>query len=289
MKKVDDVFQIDAFTNEPFMGNSAGVVFADDLIDEEMQLIARELNVSETAFISRSDKADFNLRWFTPEVEVKLCGHATIASMHYLAELGKINSDSVVTFNTLSGTLNCKSKNDLYYLDLPTPKSEIFKGNREEILKALSLKAESINIEHPFLVTDKSCLFIQVKSLEELKKITPDFPSLRRLTGQKKEFEAVTVFTTDTFEDTNSAHLRFFAPAFGIDEDPVTGSANGPLLPVLIELELISKDTEGKTFIFEQGDFIGRKGRVFVTYSQNGNKLSIAGNAITVLRGELRF
>jgi PhzF family phenazine biosynthesis protein len=289
MKKIDDVFQIDAFTNEPFMGNSAGVVFADDLIDEEMQLIARELNVSETAFISRSDKADFNLRWFTPKVEVKLCGHATIASMHYLAELGKINSDSVVTFNTLSGILNCKRKNDLYYLDLPTPTIEIFKGNKEEILKALSLKDESINIEHPFLITDKSYLFIQVRSLEELKKITPDFHSLRRLTEQKKEFEAVTVFTTYTFEDTNSAHLRFFAPAFGIDEDPVTGSANGPLLPVLIELEQINKDTEGKTFIFEQGDFIGRKGRVFVTYSQNENKLSIAGNAITVLRGELRF
>ncbi len=90
MKKLSNVCQIDAFTDEPFRGNFAGVVYSDELTKEEMQYIAREFNVSETAFISKSDEADFNLRWFTPTVEVKLCGHATVASIHYLREMGII-------------------------------------------------------------------------------------------------------------------------------------------------------------------------------------------------------
>jgi PhzF family phenazine biosynthesis protein len=289
MKKLLNVFQIDAFANKPFQGNPAGVVYSDDLNDEEMQLIARELNVSETAFISKSDLADFHLRWFTPKVEVKLCGHATIASMHYLIQLGLIKRNKEITFNTLSGILTCYSKGDLYYLKLPIPKIELFRGNREEILKALSIKAESVNHNFPFLLADQSYLFIFIKSLAELGELKPDYVSLLNLTEQKNEFEAVTVFTKETFEKTNSAHLRFFAPAFGIDEDPVTGSANGPLLLVLMEMGLVDKNTSGGTFIFEQGDFIGRKGRVNVNYSSKGDNLTIAGNAITILTGELNF
>ena len=289
MKTLHNVFQIDAFTNQPFKGNSAGVVYSDELNDMEMQLIAREFNLSETAFISNSDKADFNLRWFTPKVEVKLCGHATIASMHYLVERGIIKRFSEVTFNTLSGILTCKSKNDLYYLYLPIPKIELFEGNRKEILEALSIKSESINTDFPLFLADQSYLFIYVKSLEELGKLKPDFISLLKLTKEKKGFDAVTVFTTETFEKDNSAHSRFYAPAFGIDEDPVTGSANGPLLMVLMKLGLISNKKGKSEFIFEQGDFLGREGRIIVAYSPKENKFSIAGNAVTILKGELNF
>jgi PhzF family phenazine biosynthesis protein len=289
MKKLRNVFQIDAFTNQPFQGNSAGVVYSDDLNEVEMQLIAREFNLSETAFISDSDTADFNLRWFTPKVEVKLCGHATIASMHYLIERKIIKRNTDITFNTPSGILTCKSENDLYYLNLPIPKIELFKGNREEILRALSIKSENINTDFPLLLVDQSYLFIYVKSLEVLGKLTPDFLSLHNLTKGKKEFNAVAVFTTETFEKANSAHSRFYAPAFGIDEDPVTGSANGPLLLVLMKLGLISNKTENNKFIFEQGDFLGREGRVTAAYSAKENKLAIAGNAVTILEGELSF
>ena len=109
MKKLSDVCQIAAFTDKPFNGNPAGVVYSDDLNREEMQLIAREFNVSETAFISKSREADFNLKWFTPKVEVKLCGHATIAAIHYLRQREIIMDNSAVTFNTLSGILKCKT------------------------------------------------------------------------------------------------------------------------------------------------------------------------------------
>lgn len=289
MKKLANVYQIDTFTNQPFQGNSAGIVYSNDLNGVEMQLIAREFNLSETAFISDSDRADFNLRWFTPKVEVKLCGHATIASMHYLIERKIIKKNTDITFNTLSGILTCKSEKDLYYLNLPIPKIELFKGNREKILKALSIKSESINTDFPILLVDRSNLFIYVKSLEVLGKLTPDFISLHSITKGKKKFDAVTVFTTETFEKANSAHSRFYAPAIGIDEDPVTGSANGPLLLVLMKLGLISKKTENNKFIFEQGDFLGREGRVTVAYSAKENKLAIAGNAVTILKGELSF
>jgi PhzF family phenazine biosynthesis protein len=289
MKTLHSVYQIDAFTNQPFKGNSAGVVYSDELNDEEMQLIAREFNLSETAFISNSDKADFNLRWFTPQVEVKLCGHATIASMHYLIERGIIKRETEVKFDTLSGILTCNNENNLYYLNLPVPKIELFEGNRKEILQALSINTESINTNFPLYLVDKSYLFIYVKSLEALGKLKPDFSSLLKLTKEEKEFDAVAVFTKETFEKANSAHSRFYAPAFGIDEDPVTGSANGPLLLILMELGLINNKTENGKFIFEQGDFIGREGRVTVAYSPNENKLAIAGNAVTILKGELNF
>lgn len=288
MKKLPDVFQIDAFTNQPFQGNSAGVVFSDELNENEMQLIAREMNVSETAFISSSEKTDFHLRWFTPKVEVKLCGHATIASMHYLIERGIVKENTNVTFDTLSGILHCKSENNFHYLCLPIPKIEIFKGYKEEILNALSIKTE-VNDGFPLMVSDNSYLFIFLKSLKELGQIAPDFGLLYKLTEQEKGFDAIAVFTQETFEENNSAHLRFFAPYFGIDEDPVTGSANGPLLLVLQELGLIDKESDGKSFTFEQGDFLGRMGRVKVTFSRSKNELTIAGNAITVIQGELTF
>ncbi|MBT8380425.1 MAG: PhzF family phenazine biosynthesis protein [Ignavibacteria bacterium] len=289
MKKLFDIYQIDAFTDEPFQGNSAGVVYFDELSDKDMQSIAREMNVSETAFLSKSDKADFNLRWFTPKVEVKLCGHATIASIHYLVERGIVKKNTEVSFNTLSGILKSKCEDDLYYLNLPIPKIEKFEGKREEILEAISINLESIHTNFPFLIADKSYLYIYVKSLESLREISPNFTALKNLTDAKKEFEAVTVFTTETFLKNYTAHLRFFAPYFGIDEDPVTGSANGPLLLVLKELGLIGKNIDDNTFSFEQGDFVGRKGRVKVTYSAAKNKLVIAGKAITILKGEIIF
>ena len=116
MKKLIDVCQIDAFTDEPFRGNPAGVVYSDELTTEEMQLIAREFNASETAFISKSSEANFNLRWFTPTVEVKLCGHATVASIHYLLQQGIIQENSSLTFKTLSGILKCSTKNGIHSL-----------------------------------------------------------------------------------------------------------------------------------------------------------------------------
>jgi trans-2,3-dihydro-3-hydroxyanthranilate isomerase len=289
MKKLIDVCQIDAFTDEPFRGNFAGVVYSEELTTEEMQLIAREFNVSETAFISKSSEANFNLRWFTPTVEVKLCGHATIASIHYLLQQGIIQENSSLTFKTLSGILKCSTKNGIHSLSIPTPELKIFEGNQEEIIKALGGEKVINAKKFPFILDDGGYLYIHVSSLSDLMNIKPNFRELLDLSIARKGYDAFTLFTTKTIEKNNHAHLRFFTPYYGIDEDPVTGSANGPLLLVLRKLGLIEKNTEGKTYTFEQGDVLERKGRVNVSYSPSKNELTISGKAVTVFKGELSF
>jgi trans-2,3-dihydro-3-hydroxyanthranilate isomerase len=289
MKKLNDVYQIDAFTDLPFNGNPAGVVYSDDLNKAEMQLIAREINVSETAFLSKSREADFNLRWFTPSVEVKLCGHATIASLHYLVQKGLIKNNSTLTFNTLSGILKCSVVNGIYSLILPVPKLSILEGDKKEIISALGGE-KIINTEKfPFIIDDGGYLYIYVSTLKELMNIKPNYNALLDLSSSGKGYDAFTLFTTETIEKGNQAHLRFFAPFYGINEDPVTGSANGPLLLVLRRLGLIEENTEGKTYTFEQGDAVGRKGRINVSYSPSKNELTISGRAVTVFKGEIIF
>ena len=289
MKKLIDVCQIDAFTDEPFQGNSAGVVYSDELTKEEMQLIAREFNVSETAFISKSSEADFNLQWFTPTVEVKLCGHATIASIHYLKQMGIIQDNSSLNFNTLSGILKGITKYGIHSLGIPVPELKIFEGNKEEIIKALNCSNAIDQEKFPFILDDGGYLYIHISSLSELMNLKPDYKALFDLSSVRKGYDAFTLFTTETKEKENHAHLRFFAPYYGIDEDPVTGSANGPLLLVLRHLGLIEKNTEGKSFTFEQGDGLERKGRVNVAFSPSKNELTTSGKAVTVFKGELTF
>jgi len=287
MKKIIDVYQIDAFTEIPFQGNPAGVVFSDELNKEEMQLIAREFNVSETAFISKSNEADFNLRWFTPKVEVKLCGHASIAAIHYLLQKGVIQNNSNLTFKTLSGILRASTKDGIHSLILPTRELKIFEGNKTEIIKALNAE-DIINSEKfPFILDNGGYLYIYISSLKDLMNIKPDFKELTKLSSAQKGYDAFTLFTTETIEKGNSAHLRFFAPYYGINEDPVTGSANGPLLLVLQKLGLIESINEKKIYTFEQGDVLYRKGRVNVSYSPTNNELWISGRAVTVFKGEL--
>ncbi len=289
MEILNDVYQIDAFTNKPFNGNSAAVILSDKLSAENMQQIAKEMNLSETAFISSSDKADFKLKWFTPTIEVELCGHATIASLHYLAEREIVGRNSNVSFETLSGVLECRVDEGDYYMKLPVPEFKEFKSEKNSIIDALGIKLNELDIRYPPILQNNGNLFIYIKSLDVLKNLKPNFKELVKLSKEKGEFTEVTVFSTDTIDEKNDAHLRFFAPYYGIDEDPVTGSANGPLLLVLQKLGLIESDAEDKIFTFEQGDFLGREGRIKVKYSTDNNELIIAGNAVTILKGELYY
>jgi PhzF family phenazine biosynthesis protein len=286
MKKLDNVFQIDSFTTSPFEGNPAGVVMNDSLSEIEMQKIAKEMNLSETAFLQKSDKADYLLRWFTPTVEVDLCGHATIASIHYLAEMNLLKNNSDVSFSTRSGILHCRREDDLYFMQIPVQGLMKYESNKKEILNALNLPEDSSTRKYPFVLTADGILYINIDSFSNLKKIKPDFDKVYKLTENHNEIKVVTVYTTESIDKDSSAHLRFFAPYYGINEDPVTGSANGPLLMVLRYLEIL-KNSDEKLITFEQGDIIGRKGRVKVIYSPTSNLLRIAGNAVTVFKGEL--
>jgi len=288
MAKEIEIFQIDAFTNAAFLGNPAGVTFSNNLAEDEKQLIAKEMNLSETAFISDSKIADYKLQWFTPTKEVELCGHATVASLHYLFEKGMISENQNVLFETLSGKINCRCKNGKYFMQIPTPLLNEFDGCKEEILEALGVERVDVS-ELPFILLNNGYLFISIKTINALWKIKPDYKMLNELSNIKKEFFDIAVFTNETIEKDLAAHLRFFAPYHGINEDPVTGSACGPLLLVLIKLDLIKDYKDDSSIKFEQGDVLNRQGRVEVKFNATKNELIIAGNAKTIIKGKLNF
>ena len=288
MGKKINISQIDAFTDKSFEGNPAGVTFGDDLTKEEMQLIAKEMNLAETAFISPSDKADYNLRWFTPKMEVEICGHATIASLHFLSENNLIKDNSEIRFDTLSGILKCRAEDKQYFMQIPIYKINEYQNDRIEILKAVGLHRCDVFDAIPFILLENGYLYIYAKKISIIEKLKPNFKDLLKLSKQNN-FGGVVVFTTETIEENNYAHLRFFAPYYGIDEDPVTGSANGPLLLVLNYLGLIKIANDDVAVTFEQGDFIGRRGRIGVSFSPKNNELYISGKAVTVLKGEIIF
>ena len=288
MAKKIKIYQIDAFTKQPFHGNQAAVCFADELNQKEMQQIANEMNLAETAFISKSEKADYNLRWFTPTTEVELCGHGTIASLHFLNENGNLKDNQEITFDTLSGILKCRFKDGKYFMQIPILNMQEFIGNKEEILSALNIK-KSEKKPIPFILLENKNLYIHVDNLQILDAVSPDFNTLKEIILNKKEIGGIAVFTLETKEKENFAHLRYFAPAHGINEDIVTGSANGPLLLVLRQLGFLDSSIEEYSLTFEQGDIFNRPGRVGVTYSKRSNELYISGNATTILKGDLSF
>ena len=285
MGKKIDIYQIDAFTDKPFSGNPAGVTFADGLTADEMQLIAKEMNLAETAFLGKSNKADYHLRWFTPAVEVELCGHATIASLHFLNENKLLNEGQEITFDTRSGVLKCRFENGKYFMQIPIYSVKEFTEGKDEILSSLGIDKKDLNENVPLLLAENAYLYINIKSLKALHELKPDYKELKKLNSKGKE--CVVVYTLDTVDRGSFAHSRFFAPYYGIDEDPVTGSMNGPLMQVLIKAGFIKGGGKELNYTFEQGDVLGRRGRVGVRYSSTKKELYISGNAVTMLKGEM--
>ncbi len=279
---------VDAFTRIPFTGNPAVVVpDADALSDAQMQQIAREVNCSETAFVTpaRLPETDFQLRWFTPTQEVDLCGHATIATLHTLAELGRFNlrpqTQQILYLDTRSGvlavTIDYAMEAPWVWLTLPTCD---FKPVDSEVAAHL---AQSLGLSDPSQAVVDSLnhdVLIAVATLQELRQLTPNFPQLSRL-GQQHHWRGVCVYTRETLDPLHAAHSRFFAPQSGIAEDPVTGSASGPLALYL------SADESPGSLVLEQGDYLQRSGRVKVQLGEDS--LKIGGQAITVMRGEMRL
>lgn len=285
MPKLIEIFQIDAFTSEPFIGNPAAVVLDDFLTESEMKRIAAEMNLSETAFLSSSDKADFNLRWFTPKMEDNLCGHATIASLHFLFEKNLIEENSEITFNTKSGIIHAgKSAND-YWMQIPETKFHKITKDFNELFFALGLSASKVNKD--IFVSNRKYLFIGVDNLQTLFNLEIDFVRLSKIISSQNDYTDIAVYSLETLESDSVAHLRFFAPAEGILEDPVTGSAAGPLLMLLYQRNLINNFSDDRIYKLEQGDILNRKGRVGVSYNQKNSVLKIQGNAITILKGNL--
>jgi PhzF family phenazine biosynthesis protein len=256
-------FQVDAFTDRPFAGNPAAVCLLPEERDANwMQAVAAEMNLSETAFV-RTLGDSFELRWFTPAIEVDLCGHATLASAHALWTEGVVNEDQPIRFHTKSGALTCAKYRDFIQLDFPaTPAKEA--KPPEGLLEALEIRPS-------FVGQSKFDKLIRVESEQVVRSLKPDFARLREISMRG-------VIVTSTSDDPRFDFVsRYFAPGAGIDEDPVTGSAHCCLGPYWSE-------RLGKT---EMTAFQASARGGIVRVRVNGDRAILGGNAVTVLRGEL--
>jgi PhzF family phenazine biosynthesis protein len=257
------IYQVDAFTDQPFAGNPAAVCILPQPRDEHwMQRVAAEMNLSETAFLLR--RADgFNLRWFTPTVEVDLCGHATLASAHILWETGTLNESEQARFHTRSGLLTAKRLEDEIELNFP--------ATLPAPIAAPPGLAEALGTTFSYVGQSEFDYLVEVDSEQTVRDLEPDLAALKALAV--RGIMVTSVATTPPYDFVS----RFFAPGYGIDEDPVTGSAHCCLGPYW--RQRLGKDQ----FLAYQASARGGVIRVRLA----GDRVYLGGRTVTVLRGEL--
>jgi trans-2,3-dihydro-3-hydroxyanthranilate isomerase len=296
MTKHYAVVQVDAFTTVPMEGNACAVLpDADGLSDERMQAIAREMNLSETAFVTESTQADFRCRYFTPREEVPLAGHPTIATVHALAELGRIPADrDKVRLQLTAGNIDVElqrdgeSPNPFIVMTQFAPEFGRRLG-RNELAVALRVPENSVRPDLPVQVvsTGTPQLMVPLTSLTSLQNARPDAGRVIELQA-KAGFFSLHAFTMETLDPENAAHSRHWGLSeTGTFEDPVTGSASGGMISYLLQYA----EVEPGIYTLEQGDVMKRPGRVQAetAYDKDGNVAppKIGGRAITVMRGEI--
>lgn len=293
------LYQVDSFTKEKFAGNPAGVVTnADNLTEEEMQKIARELNNSETAFIipSNNDEYDVQVRFFTPLKEVPICGHATIAAHYVRAIENKMNSARIYQ-KTGAGILpvDILEEGDDYRITMTQGEiqfGDIIEGaDKKILLEALNINEDNLMQNYPIQIvsTGHSKVMIGIENSEILNGLNPNYDALSKLSNKIK-CNGYYVFTTDSQESDILINGRMFAPAIGINEDPVTGNANGPLGAYLVHHNLIKHNNSMFKFKVKQGEAIKRTGIIEVEVKIEDKEpvgVKISGNAVIVFKSVL--
>ncbi len=258
------IFLIDAFTDQPFKGNPAGVVLLEKPASEKwMQQVAMEMNQAETAFVVPLEKG-YGLRWFTPTVEVELCGHATLAAASILWRLHKVPKTETISFSTQSGWLHCTRHDESIQLDFPVKRVEPCDAPLGMIL--------SLNLSDFICFSNKMDYLVVVKDEGIVRHMEPDFVKLAQVNCR-----GVIVTSVSTTEGVDFVS-RFFAPSCGILEDPVTGSAHCALGPYWAE-------KLGKTRL--RGYQASRRGG-YVQLEVNEDRVLLRGQAVTFMKGEIR-
>jgi PhzF family phenazine biosynthesis protein len=259
---------IDAFTNRPFRGNPAAVCLLEEAVaDEVLQEVGAEMNLSETAFLLR-EKDHFHLRWFTPTVEVDLCGHATLASAHFLWETGILPPAQPALFQTRSGVLTCTlqgTPTDRWIaMDFPAEPAAPL-ADPAELLAAL---------HHPPLADaprkNRMDYLVELADAAAVRAFAPDLEAIARLPGRA-------VIVTARGDAPYDFVSRFFAPAVGVPEDPVTGSAHCALAPYWCE-------KLGKTRM--TGFQASARGGIVRVQVEGAQRITLSGQAVTVVKGE---
>jgi PhzF family phenazine biosynthesis protein len=254
---------VDAFTSEPFGGNPAAVCVLPAPRDAAwMQHVAREMNLAETAFLDRATDG-FNLRWFTPTVEIDLCGHATLASAHVLWETGQVAATEPIRFHTRSGVLTAVRQDDWIELNFPvTPEQPV------EVPAGL---VEALGVWPRYVGKSRFDYLVELDDEEAVREVRPDFHRLRAISARG------IIVTSRSSTPGCDFVSRFFAPASGIDEDPATGSSHSCLA------HFWSSRLHKDRFIARQ---LSERGGV-LRVQLDGDRVRLSGQAVTVIHGEL--
>lgn len=298
-----EFYLVDAFAPAPYSGNVAGVVFGGDgLSDRQMQSIAAEFNASETTFVLRptDPEADVQFRWFTPGCEVNFCGHATIGAVQALIEAGRyaelgVNPDEVLRVQTRSGVLAVRvqrtasrSANPTIWIDMPHCEPKSTKIVVQPIVQHLGISMDMLDLSIPPIRTFDEDVMIAVKSLQTLLEMQPAMSELSRYCKGER-LRGVFVTTRNVLSQATVVQSRFFAPAAGIDEDPVTGSAHGPLGLHLVNSGIVPMRDGTAEFYCAQGKAGGRAGMIAVVVREVEGKrqVRVGGTCYTTAKGKL--
>ncbi|RQG92737.1 PhzF family phenazine biosynthesis protein [Natrarchaeobius halalkaliphilus] len=281
------VRQVDAFTDEPCTGNPAGVVpDADDLSRGQMQAIANEMALSETAFLRDSAEADRRVRYFTPAQEVDLCGHATIASFTHLREEGLDPGTSTLETNVGVLEIDVGADGTVWMTqEAPTVREvDVGYARTAEALGVDRAALEGASDDIPLAVasTGLPFLIVPITYLSDLGNAAPDMDAIEALTDSI-EATGVYLFTFDALEAESTLHGRMFAPGAGVPEDPVTGTASGAVGAYLDHFGAFDDDLPDELRL-EQGHYVDRPGSVRVRVDRD---VRVGGRGVTVLDGSL--
>lgn len=285
-----EFFIVDAFSSKPFGGNAAGVVIYKDLGEEAMQKLAAELRFSETVFIKQLSSSHFSMRYFTPNSEVALCGHATIAGFKVLMHKGVAEDNKTYIIETLNESLNVSVKKDYIFMEAGKAVKGDFldSSSVEELANILDISPLDIgdvnfNLAPQIISTGLYDIMLPVKTKEVLNKINADYNALSML-SERLQVVGVHAFTLDSAHYT--AECRNFAPLYDINEEAATGTSNASLTYYLYINKVIT-DFD-KSFLFKQGESMNRPSEIITKLSTtNGLRIQIGGQAAILSEGKL--
>lgn len=279
-----EVFTLNAFAKTENGGNPAGVVLgADSYSEDQMLAVAKMVGFSETAFVSKSDEADFKVRFFTPKSEVDLCGHATIATFYLLKDLGTVRLGKY-TQETRAGVLPIIIReNGMIFMEQKLPEyGEVI--DSELICESLNIDKSVLSDILPAQVVSTGLrdVFVPVRDLDSLLNIKPDFLKIAEVSRQ---FDLIGyhLFTLETKFD-STAHCRNFAPLCDIDEEAATGTSSGALSCYLFNYGKLRNQDLNK-LVFEQGYFMNRPSEIFTSLTVDGDsikKVCVGGIAANI-------
>jgi PhzF family phenazine biosynthesis protein len=303
MKQTLPFRQVDAFAEQPYRGNPAGVVVdADTLTEAQMQLMAREVNASETAFITRLNDLHRppRVRFFTPTAEVDFCGHATLGAAQALYEVGCVDmrkplGEQGLTLDSRAGELRLTLEmlpepysRPMWWLEMPDPGLVPDDTNPVRTCELLGITDAALDPAIPPMRTRDNAVIYMVSDFHILAGMTPQFRELGAWC-QRKNIMGVCVATTNTLTPAADVQSRFFAPAIGIDEDPVTGSVHGPLAVLLAIHGVVgrAKGYSGLSCIQGRPGDRGGLVRVIVQATEAGYRARVGGVCFTSIEGEM--